>query len=187
MPHRKLTNVTWKIDGCKMSYFLWKIGPFSGLTMGHFRGVVVMNCGYLCHTDLPVVLLKYGCSCHWDLIFDWWPARFFFWILRPPQHGVNRASPFPGIVVLKLSVSQRWPECRSVPFYSKLKRFRWGVPKIMVPQNGWFIMENPIKMDDLGGKPTIFGNTQMESPWNLFLLQATVGWCLFLVLTGSGF
>ena len=26
-------------------------------------------------------------------------------------------------------------------------------PKIRVPQNGWFIMEIPIKMDDLGGKP----------------------------------
>ena len=24
------------------------------------------------------------------------------------------------------------------------------------------IMENPIKMDDLGGKPTIFGNTHLE-------------------------
>ena len=26
----------------------------------------------------------------------------------------------------------------------------WGFPKIGIPQNGWFIMENPFKMDDLG-------------------------------------
>jgi len=26
----------------------------------------------------------------------------------------------------------------------------WVFPKIGVPHNGWFVMENPIKMDDLG-------------------------------------
>ena len=26
----------------------------------------------------------------------------------------------------------------------------WVFPKIVVPQNGWFTMENPIRMDDLG-------------------------------------
>ena len=38
---------------------------------------------------------------------------------------------------------------------------KWMFPKIGVPQNRWFIMENPVKMDDLGGKPSIFGSIQI--------------------------
>ena len=37
----------------------------------------------------------------------------------------------------------------------------WGVPKIGIPQNGWFIMENLIKMDDLG--VPLFSETSISS------------------------
>ena len=39
----------------------------------------------------------------------------------------------------------------------------WVFPKIKVPQNGWFMMETHIEMDDLG-VPIIFGNTQISNP-----------------------
>ena len=37
---------------------------------------------------------------------------------------------------------------RKLPWIWPLQK--WMFPKIGVPQNGWFLMENPIKMDDLG-------------------------------------
>ena len=59
-----------------------------------------------------------------------WQARFggIFRKLVGPDHG-------PG------------PEWFLGPCYCK---YIWMFPKIGVPQNGWFIMENPVRMDDLG-------------------------------------
>ena len=43
-------------------------------------------------------------------------------------------------------------------------RYIWVFPKIGVPQNGWFIMENPIKMGWFGGKTHYFRKHPYTSP-----------------------
>ena len=46
----------------------------------------------------------------------------------------------------------------------------WMFPKIGVPQK-WMVYDGKPyeQMDDLGGKPTIFGNTHMFYVWYIYL------------------
>ncbi len=46
----------------------------------------------------------------------------------------------------------------------------WMFPKIGIPQNGWLVMENPIKLDDVGGNP-LFLETPMLPGKQRFLVK----------------
>ena len=59
--------------------------------------------------------------------------------------GIHRASP--AKVVCSRELGKNMPTFLDVwVYYVGI----WVFPRIGVPQNGWFIMETPIKMDDLG-------------------------------------
>ena len=49
----------------------------------------------------------------------------------------------------------------------------WVFPKIGVPQNGWFRMENPITMDDLRGKP-LFLETSIYFQFSLISFASSL-------------
>ena len=51
---------------------------------------------------------------------------------------------------VKVAAASGDPEMRTTGYVTGMFLTTWVCPKIVVPQNGWFIRGNPIKMDDLG-------------------------------------
>ena len=85
------------------------------------------------------------------------------------------------------SPQEKWHNKR-LKYLQKITMFQFFSKNRETPQNGWFIVEHPLKkMDDLGGKPTIFGNihippvlpsTKKKTRPVFLLVENPAGWNL---------
>ena len=118
------------------------------------------------------------CFPFWRIHFDDWGIEkghpfwcFFFGTILSESQGhyanklrVRCSFPTP------FSTNQRHPfflRWRKTARFVKIKP-KWWFPQMGIPQSGWFIMENPTKIDDLGVPPF------MEPPNGLNPLFFTV-------------
>ena len=127
-----------------------------------FKGTQLYKMGFQL-TNIMIDILKFACSMHLRKNI---PKN-----ILPPKAGEKKRVIFhptdsksmKKITGITTNPSPYWSCRRLHPPKINIEPEKWMVFVQMdvVPQNGWFIMENPIKMDDLGRKPTILGNPQM--------------------------
>ena len=90
------------------------------------------------------------------IIHDWVILIFGFFFLNHHFQFLMQAYVKARILDENLLKSLETPEDQA---QGMLPRFRdwivkWKFPMMWVPQNGWFVIGNRIKMDDFGGTPT---------------------------------
>ena len=97
---------------------------------------------------LTPFLVIFGGNC-WisleDVCFFRSPNNTWYQMQIPWDHHPTEADPF-----VQQAVAKVGDETIGDPQKKETSRKIWVFPKIGVPQNGWFIMENPTRKDDLG-------------------------------------
>ena len=144
-----------------------------------------LNLDLLNHLNLD--LLNLGCKkfalSPWNLCF----LRNNGAAYTCPQTKKTRASStlLPSTIMLPKLQRFKKRNLLNVKSYEAI----WVFPKIVVPQNGWFIRENPIKMDDLG-IPLFLETPIWSSKWKFWisLVNEVPGhwsYSCFLMFVGS--
>ena len=115
---------------------------FEGLGDTHFTFIILNN------------------SIKWIIFTCWmagWVGSTFFWLIDIPTFTerwlpCDHLSDRSGVQDLKTQQRRKLMKGQVDGWISWPLFFfnTWMFPKIGVPPNGWFIMKNPIKMDDLG-------------------------------------
>ena len=184
IPTKKLFGLGHKLP-FKMIVSLWKLTyPLKKLS---------------CKTKFPYNMVPFQVTCwfsglyHLKLRFELLPAWHFLKSFEIDD-GKMLFSQVPGMdvpiskgMLENAKVGFTWPKKHVV------RNWIWVFPKIGVPQNGWFIRENLIRMDDLGvplflETPILDPCCWFDASWLISCLKLTahpwkliLGRCIFLL------
>ena len=91
---------------------------------------------------------------HPKLVETYWPKTKLqiLWNLVASLRS-NKCQKFIANCLWFANSLKKTAESFATGFCCSMFLFIWVFPKIGIPQNGWFIIETPIKMDDLGVPP----------------------------------
>ena len=166
IPHRHTSEIL-RIGNLFRSQNMGSLFPqWASVDVGGFRiGMPSPTIGTAVH---PCILSNTWCwNCDHNALWTW--AFGTIWLQKSHQNS-------PSDSIITILEAWNWKittydvEPGNILFYWRVhylcsllnvRMLLWGFPKIVVPQNGWFIIEIPIKMDDLGGNPAIFGNIHL--------------------------